>query len=255
MSRVTDYDAVAAGYDVRYRTFDFGEITDAIRAFLGDAPVGAALEVGCGTGHWLKLLAAGAPLVAGVDASGEMIGRAKGSGAHLARGLAEALPWCDATFDRVICINALHHFRDRDAFFRECRRVLRPRGGLLNVGLDPHAERDTWWIYDYFPETQAIDRQRYAAVRTIRGELVRADFSWSESWEVQTFEHQMPAREAFDRGLVARDFSSQLAVLSPEEFEAGVARIRAAMVEAEQRGSELMLASELHLFAVTGWLG
>src|SRR5262245_42538836 len=178
-----------------------------------------------------------------------MIGRAKGKCARLARAAAEALPIRDASFDRIVCINALHHFSDRDRFFAECRRVLRPRGGVFNVGLDPHAERDTWWIYDYFPETRGIDRQRYPAVRTIRGELVRADFTWSESYEVQTFEHAMAAREVFERGLVARSFSSQLTVLSDAEYDAGVARIRAAMAEAEKDGGELMLASELHLFA------
>ena len=252
-SRVTDYDSVAAGYDVRYRNFDYGDIKEALVAFLGATPIERILEVGCGTGFWLSALAGRAPVVAGIDRSGEMIARAKGKDALLVRAAAEALPIRDAAFDRIVCINALHHFSDRDRFFAECRRVLRSHGGVFTVGLDPHAGRDEWWIYDYFPETRDIDRHRYPAVRTIRGELVRADFTWSESYEVQTFEHTMPAREAFERGLVARSFSSQLTVLSNAEYDAGVARIREAMTDAEKNGGELMLASELHLFATTGW--
>jgi SAM-dependent methyltransferase len=154
-------------------------------------------------------------------------------------------------FDRVVCINALHHFADRDAFCAEVRRVLKPGGALLTIGLDPHAGRDTWWIYEYFPETVAIDLERYPAVKTIRAEMVRAGFAWAESYEVQTFEHLMPARRAFERGLVARSFSSQLAVLTDHEFESGVTRLKHAMNASEQNGSELQLVSELHLYAVT----
>lgn len=253
MTRVIDYDARAAGYDLRYRHYDYSEIKEALFAFLGTDPLGAILEVGCGTGYWLKTMQGRAPMVAGVDFSTGMLGRAKGSGAALVRARAESLPCRDATFDRIVCINALHHFADRDRFFAECRRVLKPGGGVFNVGLDPHARRDSWWIYDYFPETLELDLQRYAAVRTIRAELVHADFTWSESYEVQTFEHTMPADKAFERGFVARDFSSQLGMLSDAELDAGIARIREEMAAAGKDGGELQLASELHLFATIGW--
>lgn len=251
--RQTDYDSIAAGYDVRYRTYDYHEIKAALEAFLGDAPLQRVLEVGCGTGFWLRALAGRAQTVAGLDRSTEMLARARGSGAPLVRANAEALPFPGRTFDRIICINALHHFLDRDRFYTDARRVLGAGGGFFNVGLDPHAERDTWWVYDYFPDTRGIDRQRYPAVRTIRGELARAGFAWTESFEVQVFEHVMPARRAFERGLVARSFTSQLAVLSDDEFEAGISRMREAMESAEREGGELTLASELHLFATTGW--
>jgi SAM-dependent methyltransferase len=254
VGRVTDYDALAAGYDLRYRHYDYRAIRDALSAFLGAGPLSGVLEVGCGTGHWLREMAGRAGRVAGIDLSAEMIARAVGSGAMLVRARAEALPWAGQAFDRLVCLNALHHFTDRDAFFAEARRVLTPGGGLLSVGLDPHADRDTWWVYDFFPETRSIDLARYPAVRTLRGELVRADFSWSESCEVEVFEHVVSARDALDRGLVSRHFSSQLAVLSDDEFDAGVARIRDGMAEAAREGRELTLASELHLFATTGWL-
>jgi SAM-dependent methyltransferase len=254
MSRVTDYDSIAAGYDVRYRNYDYGEIKSALESFLGAGPLDRILEAGCGTGYWLKAIANRARSVVGVDRSAGMIDRAKGNGAALVRATAERLPFGDGTFDRVVCINALHHFTDRDRFFEECRRVLTAGAGVFTVGLDPHAERDTWWIYDYFPETREIDLRRYPAVRDIRSAMVGAGFSWCESVEVQVFEHTMTAQRAFDRGLIDRSFSSQLTVLSDEEFQAGVARIRDGMKACEASGGELQLASELHLFAVTGWV-
>src|SRR5581483_8458534 len=152
--RATDYDSVAAGYDVRYRTYDYKEIRTALETFLGTAPLYRILEAGCGTGFWLRAIAGRANLIVCLDRSAGMIGRAKGGGAALVRGAAERLPFRDATVDRVVCINALHHFNDRDRFFEECRRVLTSSGGVFMVGLDPHGERDTWWIYDYFPETR-----------------------------------------------------------------------------------------------------
>jgi ubiquinone/menaquinone biosynthesis C-methylase UbiE len=252
--RHTDYDAVASGYDVRYRTYNYTPIQNALSGFLGEGPLAAILDVGCGTGYWLHSLAGRARAVIGVDRSAGMLERATGAGVPIVRANAEQLPFIAGTFDRLVCVNALHHFADRDRFFDEARRLLTPGGGLFNVGLDPHAERDTWWVYDYFTETRSIDLERYPPVRAIRGAMARAGFAWAESCEVQIFEQVIPAREALDGGLVSREFTSQLAVLSDQEFDAGLSRVKRAMAEAERTGDELSLASELHFFATTGWV-
>ncbi len=41
------------------------------------------------------------------------------------------LPFPDASFDRVLCIEAMFHFNSRRAFFREAARVLKPGGALV----------------------------------------------------------------------------------------------------------------------------
>jgi len=43
----------------------------------------------------------------------------------------ESLPFADASFDAIICIDAANHFRDRLGVLREWHRVLRPGGRLL----------------------------------------------------------------------------------------------------------------------------
>ena len=264
--RVANYDTIAAGYDRRYALHDYAGVRETLLNFIGgDAVPAAILEVGCGTGHWLAALGAqrradavgatpaGEPLLMGVEPSHEMLtlARAAAPRAVLVRAVAEALPWRDATFDRVYCINALHHFSDRIRFFAEARRVLRRGGGLLTIGKDPHAERDGWWVYDYFPETLDIDRQRFARVRTLRGELAAAGFAWAESFECDRIESAISAQEALTTGVVDRAYTSQLTVLSDEEFEAGVARIRAADANA---GGQLRLIADFCLFATIGWL-
>ena len=229
LSRVADYDRVAAGYDHRYAILRYDGVRDAVHHFLGsDRP--RTLEVGCGTGHWLREMAGRASLVAGIDFSAEMLARARRAAAseRLVRGRAEELPWPAATFDRVVCVNALHHFSDRARFFAEAKRVLRPGGGLLTIGKDPHAERDDWWVYDYFPETVAIDRNRFAPMRILRGELARAGFDWAESSEADRIEACRPASEMLIDGTIDPAFTSQLTVLTAEEFDRGVARIREA---------------------------
>jgi SAM-dependent methyltransferase len=175
-----------------------------------------------------------------------MLSRAQAANpdARLVRARAEALPWRDATFDRVFCVNALHHFADRVRFFHEARRILKPGGALMSIGKDPHADRDSWWVYDYFPETLTIDRDRFARVRTLRGELAQAGFAWAESSEVDRIEAVMPASEAFAAGVVDAAYTSQLTVLSDDEFRAGAARIREANAAA---GGQLNLMTDFRL--------
>lgn len=49
----------------------------------------------------------------------------------LVRGIAETIPFRDATFDRVLCESAIDHFLHPDAAVREMTRVLRPDGRLV----------------------------------------------------------------------------------------------------------------------------
>lgn len=94
------------------------------------------LEVACGAGVGLGLLARVARRVAGgdIDAHNCSIaeetyrGRADIRIEHLD---AQNLPFPDESFDVVVLFEALYYIPSPDAFFREARRVLRPGGSLL----------------------------------------------------------------------------------------------------------------------------
>lgn len=283
--RVTDYDSIADDYDARYDVYEYGGVRTTLLGFLGEGAPLAILEVGCGTGHWLaEVLGRLTPsarltpspyanddarspsietrsakasaerhLLAGVDPSAPMLARARlaAPAARLVRARAENLPWQGETFDRIFCVNALHHFVDRARFFEEARRLLRPGGGLLTIGKDPHVEQDSWWVYDYFTETREIDKARYARVRTLRGEMAHAGFAWADSGEADRIEAVRSFADATKHGMIARSFTSQLTVLSDDEFNQGIERLRAADAAA---GGGLQLVSDFRLYATVGWV-
>lgn len=225
-----DYDLVAPVYERRYETTEYDGVRECLENFLEDIGGGTIAEIGCGTGHWLAFARSVAPrsLVIGLDLSAAMLAHASAGApvASLVRGTARELPFAAASVDRVVCINALHHFPDRDAFFRDCHRVLRPAGRLLTIGLDPHTSHDRWWIYEYFPSSLAANRSRYAATATIIAELHAAGFRDVETSVAQHLPARLSFADAEAQGFLDRRSTSQLMVLSDDEWTAGLARLQ-----------------------------
>jgi ubiquinone/menaquinone biosynthesis C-methylase UbiE len=242
MARTVDYDVVAGEYDRRYERNRYDGVQAALHRFIGGAGDGDALEVGCGTGHWLADLHGRVRTIAGLDRSAEMLRRARTAApsARIVRGRAEQLPFATGTLDRLFCINALHHFGDRDAFMIEARRVLRPGSAILIIGLDPHTGLDSWWIYDYFPAAREADLARYPSTAMIRAQLQAAGFSEPATEVAQHVPAAVPFAMAVERGIADRSATSQLAVLSDAEYEEGIERLRA---------EQPILRADLRLYA------
>ena len=115
------------------------------------------LDVGCGTGTFVGLLA-GSPWplrVVGLDYSPAMCAAASHKAAqagasHRARfaaGDSEHLPFADASFDLITCSNSFHHYPHQQAVVSEMRRLLRPGGRLIVID----GFRDNvigWFVFD-----------------------------------------------------------------------------------------------------------
>jgi ubiquinone/menaquinone biosynthesis C-methylase UbiE len=248
-----DYDRIASTYDRRYEDNVYAGVEQALAAF-ADRVAGRVLEVGCGTGHWLRLLGAKGVRTAGLDASRGMLARARAadSCAALVCGRAEHLPWADASFDRLFCVNALHHFGDKRGFIVEARRVLRPGGQLMTIGLDPHTGVDRWYVYDYFESALETDRRRYAPANQIREWMEAARFVDCATREVQHLPVRLAPRAALEQGRLDRSATSQLSLLSDEEYQRGLDRIRRDIAAAEAGGTSFDLTVDLRLYATTG---
>lgn len=100
------------------------------------------LDVGCGTGTQLALYRRPGCRLVGIDTSPAMLAVAAsklGSGAELQCADATQMPFAAATFDLVSVVFVLHEMPPelRPALLRECRRVVRPDGGILLIDYHP----------------------------------------------------------------------------------------------------------------------
>lgn len=241
--KFVDYDTVAPRFDDRYKRNRYDGIRSALGRFLRDSD-GAVAEIGCGTGHWLAELSRPDQRFVGVDLSEGMLRRARehATTALLVRATAERLPVSDACLSRVFCVNALHHFRAKETFIGECRRVLEPGGRFLTIGLDPHHGGDTWWIYDYFPAAKAANLRRSASTESIRRWLRDAGFVDVATEAAQHIPAERPYDVALSQGLLERHSTSELMIISDAEFAAGMTRLHA---------DKPVLRADLTLFATT----
>lgn len=94
------------------------------------------LDAACGEGYGSWLLAGAAAEVVGVDIDDAAIAHAAGryaarSNLRFVSGSCDALPFDDASVDRVISFETIEHLSNQTAMLAEFRRVLAPGGALI----------------------------------------------------------------------------------------------------------------------------
>jgi ubiquinone/menaquinone biosynthesis C-methylase UbiE len=176
--RSPDFGPLAEHYD-RLRPADenWWELVDVLVSE-GDLRGRRVLDVGCGTGRLGVALAERGAKVWGVDPSEEMLAQARlaaGKKVGLKRGSAEALPFKDAWFDRVV-LRLVVHLLDRQRALPELERVLSPGGRALIATFTPdHFE--WYWLVGVFPQIAEIDRARFPEPDVLARELAQAGLS------------------------------------------------------------------------------
>lgn len=145
---------------------------------LGDRPqhFATVLDAGCGAGQTFEGIARRfAPQqITAIDIDPAMIPHAQASAAQCAcpidvqQGDLADLALADASFDLVLCHQALHHAEDQPAVLRNLFRVLRP-GGTLLLAESCRTFTGSWRV-------RALFRHRADTQRTANAylELVRA---------------------------------------------------------------------------------
>lgn len=89
------------------------------------------LDAAGGTGRVSEALAVSAGRVVVCDTSPRMLEQARKKGLETVQAELESLPFADATFDRILLIDAFHHVKDQRIALRELLRVLKPSGRLV----------------------------------------------------------------------------------------------------------------------------
>jgi 2-polyprenyl-6-hydroxyphenyl methylase / 3-demethylubiquinone-9 3-methyltransferase len=94
------------------------------------------LDLGCAGGFMAEAMAARGARVTGIDPAAQAVEAARhhsnkmGLKIRYDVGVGEALPYADASFDAVVCVDVLEHVADLNRVLAEVARILRP-GGLF----------------------------------------------------------------------------------------------------------------------------
>jgi cyclopropane fatty-acyl-phospholipid synthase-like methyltransferase len=131
----------AFGEDIGQNSWLTADEQDRFLQWLNLSPDETLLDIGCGAGGpALRIAAITGCSIIGIDVHDQAIETAASLAAQ--RGLSERaefraadasgrLPFPDARFDAITCIDAINHFSDRPSLIAEWFRVLKPGGQLL----------------------------------------------------------------------------------------------------------------------------
>ena len=174
-----EYSALAPTYDQRWSAY-LNASFEMTLEIVANLPAERVLDVACGTGRLLELLARRPDHVElnGIDKVAAMLEVAKqrlGQRATLLEGEAQNLPFEDAGFQLVTSTNALHYFPNADAALCEIRRVIAPNGNLVITDWC----RNFFWmkvLNRLLPRTQHAHVHTFSVIELKRS-LVEAGFN------------------------------------------------------------------------------
>jgi ubiquinone/menaquinone biosynthesis C-methylase UbiE len=252
---ILNYDRIAGEYNQRYPISQSWERGQALLKLTRQFKAGVVLEVGSGTGYWLNLLHQLTSNLFGLDYSLGMLQQARRRPAplKLSRGSAVQLPYRSNTFDFIFSVDAIHHFGDHRVFITEAFRVLKPGGALATIGHDPHHGTTNWYIYNYFDGVYDTDLRRYPAGRSLLHWMEAEGFQNISSETVEHIQNTHMGRSVLKEPFIKHNATSQLALLSEGEYQAGIQRIKTAIEEAEAKNEQIVFSSDIQVKMFLGY--
>ncbi len=126
-----------------------GDVERALTAALADAPLGALLDIGTGTGRMAELFADRADRVVALDKNVEMLRVARAKLQHLptdrielVQGDFSDLPFAAESFDTVLLHQVLHFAQEPGQALAEAARITRAGGRIAIVDFAAHAREE-----------------------------------------------------------------------------------------------------------------
>lgn len=128
-------------------------IANQLYDFLLPTPEGLYLDIGCGTGNYLKALYDKGLNFYGVDPSEVMLEKAKIKNPHATfiTAQAENIPLSNHFFDGAIAVLTFHHWTNKIEALKEVNRVLKSNSKLVFFSFTPE-QMQGYWLYHYFPK-------------------------------------------------------------------------------------------------------
>ncbi|WON76237.1 class I SAM-dependent methyltransferase [Serratia sp. UGAL515B_01] len=212
-----------------------------LAVLLADNSSARLLDLGCGAGHASFTAASNVAEVVAYDLSPQMlevVGHAaqqKGlANIQVQQGVAESLPFDDASFSVVISRYSAHHWHDVGRALREVERVLKPGGKaifmdvispghpLLDIYLQTvEVLRDTSHVRNYAPgEWLGMFTEAGLLVREATADRLDLEFS---SWiaRMRTPDHFVTAIRALQQG-VAEEVRQHFAIQDDGSFTSDI---------------------------------
>jgi SAM-dependent methyltransferase len=217
------YDIIGRSYAATRR--EDPRIAAQIHSALGQ---GSVVNVGAGSGNYEL------PdrTVVAVEPSVQMIRHRAGHRAPVVRGVAEALPFADDSFDVAMAVLTMHHWSDPAAGILEMARVAARQVVFFFEPLHTHR----FWALEYFPGARSLPTEQdppgelllraHLHVTEVRQVLVPHDCTdgFGVAFWARPEEYLNPEVQA---GM------SWLAMLPQEERQQGAARLRADLSSGE----------------------
>jgi SAM-dependent methyltransferase len=190
------------------------------------------LDIGCGVGAFLRMVADRGARPFGLDASDALVdlARKRIPDAELRVGEMEALPYEDDSFDLVTGFNSFFFANDIVAALREAGRVAKPGAPVVIQVWGPHERRDLEAMmaiaHPYLPPrpADAPPEPEYWKPGVLEELATRAGLTPGEAFDV-TWAYEYPDEETLGRALMAPAGIATL--VGPEREE----EVRAAIVE------------------------
>ncbi|MGH3297470.1 MAG: class I SAM-dependent methyltransferase [Trebonia sp.] len=224
MARIEYDDAAAAAFQASRHlpTAGLGRWRRAVARYLQPRPGMRLLDLGAGTGMWATAFTDwyGIDVIV-VEPSEAM--RARAVGTRILAGHAGAIPLAGASVDGAWLSTVIHHIPDLRAAAAELRRVLHP-GALVLIRSPFPGGHERIGYFRFFPEAvQVLDT--YPTVDQVRAAFAAAGFAYVALEPVPQVTADSLAAAASD---LRRDAHTPLKLITDAQYEAGLARLRAA---------------------------
>ncbi|OGU55211.1 MAG: hypothetical protein A2V66_00680 [Ignavibacteria bacterium RBG_13_36_8] len=242
-----NYNSLAKSYNKRYTASPLEGIGKEIDKIANNLKPNRILEIGCGTGHWLKKISDSNSLLYGIDYSIGMLSQAKRYAKKSQMICADAnnLPLKKNVFNFILCVNAIHHFTDPHKFIRSIKNIITHRGVVAIIGFDPRDPVTQWYLYEYFKGTYEFDLRRYPSFPDLENWLSGCGFENIELKITDNVNYELTNAAVLNDLFLRKEQASQLAALSDNYYQKGLDKIKEVIKTSKQTGKDIVFPVRL----------